>query len=640
MKRPSFLAVKLAQVLCVVYILVLTFSFAPVGLRDRASGNIIDASNPQNTEDGVLLVNGNYRPVVAQGTFELVCLGISRMSAFSLYPVMVLAYLSKCKATLNFLEKTPLSMFMIKVIVPLDCDYITQEMSIIIKIIIFQSKDDHKLHIYCGRFIAFDVWIHTLFHLLRWGHHGNIKLLWTSAAGLSGLITVVATPFITVIMHFKTTISYEIRKGLHYLFFLFAIAMCFHVPPSGIPNGGFIAYVLGFSIAMYTLDRLYIVFFMTERVEPKFQVLPCGVQMNMVVSDRFQRCGEKGGFVYVCLPWIDRQWHAFSLFQDPSDSASRGLFILNVGNWSHAVHTELQRSNTSRPVWIRGPFVSPYRMARDFDNQILVSTGIGITPALSVIEAHKESRTIFLVWSTRDASMVEFFLENYHYLDHQYGFNFIYYTGQTLLNPTLIEGLASNIKIIYSRPNLEIMISNIIHASECSGTKSHDNFQSCHKCQVIQGLLEKSKELDIQNPEISPQSDEEKLEGLMAWEKDAGYDISQLSIHFKDAGISCPFTSPKTTKSHRSQIAPNFPNDEAMVFDANASMRFKRIRRYADVWNPTLHATRSVKKMEHKSSLLSRWGVMYCGGSAQVKGTLKQISKEYGVDLHYESFAW
>ena len=128
-------------------------------------------------------------------------------------------------------------------------------------------KDEHKLHIYCGRFIAFDVWVHTIFHLLRWGNQGNANLLWTSAAGITGLITVIATPIITIfMMMFKTQITYEVRKGLHYLFFLFAIAMCFHVPASGIPNGGFIGYVLGSTIVLYSLDRLYVVFCMTERV--------------------------------------------------------------------------------------------------------------------------------------------------------------------------------------------------------------------------------------------------------------------------------------------------------------------------------------------------------------------------------------
>ena len=155
--RQSFLAVKVAQVLCVAYIMIFTFTYAPLGLRDSTTGNIIDTNDPSNTNNGVIKINGSYRPIVAQGTLELVYLGISRASAFSLYPVMVLVFTSKCKALLNYLEKTPISMFMI--------------------------KNEHKLH-YCGRYIAIDVWVHTIFHLLRWYHQGNIKLLWTCAAGI------------------------------------------------------------------------------------------------------------------------------------------------------------------------------------------------------------------------------------------------------------------------------------------------------------------------------------------------------------------------------------------------------------------------------------------------------------------------
>lgn len=472
-----------------------------------------------------------------------------------------------------------------------------------------------------------------------------------------------------MIMMFKPKqISYEIRKGLHYLFFVFAIAMCFHVPTSATPNGGYIAYVLGSTIVIYSLDRLCVVLFMTERVEPKFQCTSSGVQMSMAVSDRFLRRGQKGGFCYVCLPWVDKQWHAFSLFQDPSDPNRRAVFMLDVGSWTHKVYTELQLSNTSRPVWIQGPFASPYKMgkyinyvielctvlltyilsfafaARDFDKQILVSTGVGITASLSAIEAYKESRTIFLVWSTRDASLVEFFLENYHYLDHKYGFNFIYYTGQTPLNPTLLEGLAPNTRIIYSRPNLNVIIPNIIHTSEYSDTNSQYS-QSCPKCQMIHSLLQKSRELDLEAHGGYQHSDEEKLEELMSIARNDEYDISDLSDHFQDAVIASPFTIPKPKLLlSRSSIVPeeDVLDDGSTIMPNASSLLFKRIRKYADTWGPTLHSSRSVKMMNHnnKTNLLSRWCVMYCGGSDQVKGSLKRISKEFGIDLHYESFAW
>ena len=46
-----------------------------------------------------------------------------------------------------------------------------------------------------------------------------------------------------------------------------AIGLCFHVPTSGIPNGGFIAPVLGSCIVLYTLDAAYVFLFMTEKIE-------------------------------------------------------------------------------------------------------------------------------------------------------------------------------------------------------------------------------------------------------------------------------------------------------------------------------------------------------------------------------------
>ena len=248
--------------------------------------------------------------------------------------------------------------------------------------------------------------LHTLFHLLRWASQGNIKLLWTSAAGLSGLTTLVAIPPITFpVMYFKERISYEIRKALHYLFYLFAIAMCFHVPTTAIPNGGFIAPILGTCIVLYTLDASYEV---TKKIETTaFHVLSSGVRISMPVSKRFQKQADRTGFAYINLPWInDKQWHPFSLFKDPSDPSTQQMFLLKCGNWTNAVHTALSR-DTTRPCWIKGPFPSPYSRAELYDKLILVASGIGITPALATINAFKSSRRINLIWAVRDPEMLK-----------------------------------------------------------------------------------------------------------------------------------------------------------------------------------------------------------------------------------------
>ena len=185
-----FWKVTVAQILCVAYILVLTFSTPPVGLRDPATGDIVDAGSAENTEAGVIYVNGSYRPVVAEGGWQKFCLFVSRSSAFSMYPMLVVVFVTKMKAAQCFLSRTPLSMYLG---------------------ILNQA---HVHHAHAGAYLAYDVWIHTAFHLLRWASQGNLRLLWTSAAGLSGLIAVAATPLVAFpMMYYKDKLSYEVRKG-------------------------------------------------------------------------------------------------------------------------------------------------------------------------------------------------------------------------------------------------------------------------------------------------------------------------------------------------------------------------------------------------------------------------------------------
>jgi hypothetical protein len=115
---------------------------------------------------------------------------------------------------------------------------------------------------------------------------------------------------------------------------------------------------------------------------------------------------------------------------------------------------------TVRPAWIHGPFPSPYDNAESYDNQILVASGIGITPALYVIRAHKSSRRINLIWVARDQDLLEFFLRHL-YLDHQ-GWNLIFYTGKRKLRSAIIDILTNtNVCVIEGRPNLGELIPTI-----------------------------------------------------------------------------------------------------------------------------------------------------------------------------------
>ena len=141
------------------------------------------------------------------------------------------------------------------------------------------------------------------------------------------------------------------ERRLHFLFYLFAVGLCFHVPTKAIPNGGFIAPVLGSCIILYTVDACYVYLYMCEKIDTTaFPVLSSGIRISMWVLNRFRNsAAARGGYAYVNIPWInDKQWHPFSLFEDPYDPATLQVFLLKNGDWTDALHKALLR-DTTRP---------------------------------------------------------------------------------------------------------------------------------------------------------------------------------------------------------------------------------------------------------------------------------------------------
>ncbi len=67
----------------------------------------------------------------------------------------------------------------------------------------------------------------------------------------------------------------------------------------------------------------------------------------MPVSDRFLSHSQRGlraGYAYVNIPWVDdKQWHPYSLFEDPSDPRIQQMFLMKVGDWTGDVHKALLR---------------------------------------------------------------------------------------------------------------------------------------------------------------------------------------------------------------------------------------------------------------------------------------------------------
>jgi predicted ferric reductase len=637
----EFKCVKLCQLLCGMYILIVTFTDVGTlgifgGAMDPASGFIIDPNSQENTNAGIIqyshLNKVVSRAIVANSLFQQILLGISRFSAFSMYPATILVFYSKLRATQAVISKTPFSVFCI--------------------------SDTHQLHRYCGMIIFLDSILHTVCHLLRWALQKNLYLVFFHQSGVTGLIVIVSTIFIAVPMTFlKRHLTFEIRKYSHYMFWIFCSAMTFHAPFHALPNGGFCAIIYPLLMTAYALDALYVKCCMSERISTvKYKVLKSGVELTMPVSERFQKNLLSGGYGYIMFDWIDKhQWHVFSLYENPLDQSLRHMFIAKVGDWTEQIHAKVDSANTVRPVWISGPFPSPYNNAINYDNMILVASGIGITPALSAIEAYRESRRINLIWAVRDASTLVFFLENAK-LDEK-GFNLIFYTGKESL-PDVIENYngQAHVKIVKERPNLAHLIPNIIqyvdkeekfmngksipkevnsynHRGESSSCVSSEDSIEALGIDVELGegtgpdcwtqIVLPSEQFHVQRREgkDGPTSDGSSSES----------DIETLASYYQGRN---------NYNGVMESLANNTGHPPRSIW-RTASIRGDGRRRTSmtpRVWKEKSDAKRYVKSMADDD--LETWGLLYCGGRSKLLDYLVQESKDLGLPLHQEAFDW
>ena len=113
---------------------------------------------------------------------------------------------------------------------------------------------------------------------------------------------------------------------------------------------------------------------------------------------------------------------------------------------------------------MRGPFTSPFAIAGNYSQIILVASGIGITPALGVL-AHFAgySRDCVLIWMVRSKSMLTFFAPLLS--DAR---DCLIYTGKEKLDPTESAAvkLHGQIQIYSTRPNLEKLVNKILSGFE------------------------------------------------------------------------------------------------------------------------------------------------------------------------------
>ncbi len=309
--------------------------------------------------------------ICATDKLSIILLALARCSAFFDYPLYMMLFLSKAHNLNNHLRRTLLREWV-------------------------DFGDMHKVHRMFGIVVGFETMSHSFFHLLRWGLNNEMSLLWQTATGITGFIAAAVTPMIClpmVVPYLKKSIKFEVRKGLHYLSIVWAIALLFHAP-SRIP------WLIGTASAVYVVDHLFGYY----------------KKNNLIETAYFERYGENGvalhfqnpkswenrsptSFVLIMCPWISKyQWHAFTMFPNPSTDNHSMLCINAGGDWTKQLYEKIQ-TPCFRQLYVHGPFMTEFSdTAVSTSNAIAVASGIGITPTISLIMNYAGRKRINMIW--------------------------------------------------------------------------------------------------------------------------------------------------------------------------------------------------------------------------------------------------
>eukprot|EP01050_Picozoa_sp_SAG11_P015526 SAG11_NODE_2022_length_3911_cov_2.647954_2_plen_742_part_00 len=381
--------------------------------------------------------------ICSEGWFQLALIGGARLSAYAMFPLLAVAYLTKCHALTTVLERTIVSVWL-----PL--------------------HDLHQVHASAGRAIGWLTLVHALCHGCRWAARRELGLLLSAPAGASGLVAALCAAPICLLMggpaRLRASLSWEVRKAAHLLCAPFGIALLWHTPRMLV----FCTAVMG----VYGADQAFTVFAASHRIDkPAFTRLANAVILTFANPAEWKDNGI--GYINVLVPWISRfQHHPFSVYAHPKRKNHSCVCIVAGGDWTRRLHDSLA-TPTTRPVWISGPFISPYQGASEHDNLMLVATGVGITPALSCLEHHRNHRKVSLLWMCRDPSLVEFFLDVFTFDDE--GFTLIFYTGKTSLQ--LPKNISPHVYILPGRPNIQQVIGSVVQSVDEDVPLSSDLLQ-------------------------------------------------------------------------------------------------------------------------------------------------------------------
>jgi hypothetical protein len=234
------------------------------------------------------------------------------------------------------------------------------------------------------------------------------------------------------------------------------------------------------------------------------------------------------------------------------------------------------------------------------------------------------------------------------------------------MNPQ-IENINTNIRIIKGRPKLESLIPNVIYGIESKEglpEKYTEKSKEEMRTLLINKIIEFNEDDDVKATE--------KIEKIRQFGNELGFSLDDLLSEIGDNPASDDIMEQfseydpqsSSAESDAKNLIKHLSLSKVIEPTHQRSMRFKKppVRKNSDlVWSDVGNAMNkrhsneilkpsfcpripndSQEKFTRKlgRNIMSTWGIMYCGGSKSMIECVKDISVDYNIDLHLDSFAW
>ena len=363
-------AIFLFSLVCLFICLLQLFLPPPFGAM-MTSAEVAEMGIAPGCEGGLTSCICPRITICATDTLSIVLLILARCSAFFDYPLYMMMFLSKAHNLNNHMRRTLFREFI-------------------------DFGDMHKVHKIFGIVVGIETMSHSFFHMLRWGLNNDIALLWRTSTGITGMIAAFVTPLICwpmAVPYLKQHITFEVRKGLHYLSIVWAIVLLFHASSR-------IFYLIGIAALVYVLDYIYGYIMRNNLIETAYfeRYGENGVALHFENPSNWE-AKPKTSYVYIMCPWISKaQWHAFTIFPEPAKDNHTMLCIGTSGDWTRQLHEKIHMP-CYRPLYVHGPYRSEFAdTAVTTSNAIAVASGIGITPTLSLMLNYAERKRVNIIW--------------------------------------------------------------------------------------------------------------------------------------------------------------------------------------------------------------------------------------------------